>query len=70
MPSSRAVVVQRVIRILGALDARDSTQIFVNSAQVMVTHVLKGGPWHDLESAPLNGNGRQFVVMVAEQVFG
>src|SRR5881409_466276 len=48
------VVVERAGR-RGAFDARDSTEIFVDRLQVMVGHILKRGPRHDLENITIEG---------------
>src|SRR5215510_826685 len=51
---SMTVVVERAGR-RGAFDARDSTQIFVDRLQVMVGHILKRRPRHDLEKITIEG---------------
>src|SRR5579864_5286153 len=46
---SLAVVVQRVVGVSRTFDARNSAQIFVDRPDVVVRHVLKTGPRHDLQ---------------------
>ena len=43
------------------VDARDGTQVFVDGLDVMVGHVGKGWPWHDLEKITV----RNIVVVLA-----
>src|SRR6201984_3144340 len=57
--SSRAVVVSRARRRL-ARDAGDRAQIFVDSTQVMVRHVVIDRPWHYLETSAVE-RGRQTI---------
>ena len=49
------VVVQRIVRICRPFDAGDSAQIFVDGAEVMFSHALKIGPWHNLQKIPVEG---------------
>jgi hypothetical protein len=46
--TSFAVIVQRARRGR-ACNARDCAQVFVDGAQVTVSHVVIDRPWHDLE---------------------
>src|SRR5712671_4994577 len=50
----RTIVVQWA-RCWRAFDARDRAEIFVDGAEVMFSHVLKIGPWHNLQKIPVEG---------------
>ena len=50
----RTIVVQWA-RCWRAFDARDRPEIFVDGAEVMFSHVLKIGPWHNLQKIPVEG---------------
>jgi len=50
----RTIVVQWARR-WRAFDARDRPEIFVDGAEVMFSHVLKIGPWHNLQNIPVEG---------------
>ena len=52
--SLRTIVVQWA-RCWRAFDARDRAEIFVDGAEVMFSHVLKIGPWHNLQKIPVEG---------------
>src|SRR6266851_765724 len=51
-----AVVVARVRR-WWAFDARDSAQIFVDGAEVMIRHVFINRPWHYLQKVSVERKG-------------
>ena len=57
--ASVTVVVQNAGR-RRPLDAGDSAEIFVDSRKIMVSHVLKGGPWHDLQKGAVEREREAF----------
>ena len=59
---SLAVVVQRVIGVSRTFDARNSAQIFVDRPDVVVSHVLKAGPRHDLQKVAVKWRWKALAV--------
>src|SRR5580658_3935221 len=55
--ASTTVVVQRVSRVRRPFDAGDGAQIFVDGIEIMIGHVRKCWPWHDLEKTAVNWSG-------------
>src|SRR5271170_6722740 len=49
------VVVQDVARIRRAFETGNGAQVFVDGSELMVGHVVKRWPWHDLEKASVDG---------------